>query len=389
MDYLLLGADGTPLEARLSIGDRRVTLHSRSGRARRAPAGDRGRNPDYVAAFDAIFERLNIPTSAIEQVLLDSAPAREFAEELRLLATSRDFEVEALSTVKDRMRARMRAFGRTEGMPANEGNQNKRVRIDTSLADEEIRRRLKVVPADRSSARPPETSVSTGKVERLPAAELRRVKSEHVRAALARLDAGDPASHFDPARDYDAKTGDGHPYAPKKVFGLALEEALGIVAWPGHFSAGWGTPCFDILEEAGMWIVPREGSAGRPRPDAAASAEVDQAIVPTEEERTWIEGNPRIVMHLKRERQPGLAAKKREQFIVTRGQLLCEHCGLDPVKAYGPEAGAACIEVHHHRTHVADMAPGHETSLDDLKCLCSNCHRVLHRALSLGLSFEI
>lgn len=389
MNYVLLGNDGTPLEAVTSIENGSVTLHSRSGRRRGAPPDDRGRNPDYVAAFDAIFERLNTPAAAIEQVLLDSSPARASAEELRMLASSRDFEANPLAVVKERMRARMRAFGRTEGMPANEGNQNKKIRIDTSLPDEEIRRRLRVVPADRQAAPGPGPATVTGRVERLPATELRRVRPGHVRKALARLDAGDPAANFDPARDYDAKTGDGRPYAPKKVFGLALEEAIGIVARPGHFSAGWGTPCFDILEEAGLWIVPRKGSAERPRPSAAALTDAGDKVVPTDEERTWIEGNPRIAMHLRRERQPGLAARKRAEFIAAHGKLFCERCRLDPVETYGLQAGAACIEVHHHRTHVADMGSSHETSLDDLKCLCSNCHRVLHRALSLGMSFEV
>jgi predicted HNH restriction endonuclease len=35
------------------------------------------------------------------------------------------------------------------------------------------------------------------------------------------------------------------------------------------------------------------------------------------------------------------------------------------------------------------MQAGHETSLDDLKCLCANCHRVLPRSLSLGMAFAI
>jgi len=46
--------------------------------------------------------------------------------------------MEALPVVKARIRARMRFFGRKDGMPANEGNQNKKIRIDTNLTEEEV-----------------------------------------------------------------------------------------------------------------------------------------------------------------------------------------------------------------------------------------------------------
>ena len=215
------------------------------------------------------------------------------------------------------------------------------------------------------------------------------MQSSHILDALRRIDDGDEAESFAESRDYDVLRDDGRAYAPKKVFGLALEAALGIRAKPSHFSAGWGTPCFNKLEESGLWIVPKGDSAERP---ASSPVDVSQAVSslrPTDEELTWIEGNPTIAVHLKRERQPGLAARKRAQLINDNGKLVCERCGLDPIAAYGEGAGAACIEVHHHRTHVADMKPGHVTNLGDLRCLCANCHRVLHRALALGLPFEI
>ncbi len=391
MDYLILGADGEPLDARTTIENGRVTLHSRSGRPRSGSSGSRGRNPDYVAAFDAIFERLNIPSTAIKRVLLDSTPARTFPERERVLATAADFAADTSTVVRTRMRAKMRGFGRSNNMPANEGNQNKKVRIDTSLMDEEVVQRLRAVPVTAStpSAQSPREIELPSRIKRLPASELRKVKSEHIRTAIERLDAGDLASNFDLSQDYDVKTGDGRAYSPKKVFGLALEEVLGIEARPGHFSTGWGTPCFDILEEGGLWIVPKSSSAARPKPSAAELANASVSLVPTDEERTWIEGNLRIAVHLRKERQPGLAAEKRTQFIIDHGRLFCEHCRLDPVENYGTEAGAACIEVHHHRTHVADMQADHETSLDDLKCLCANCHRVLHRSLSMGMAFAI
>jgi hypothetical protein len=83
------------------------------------------------------------------------------------------------------------------------------------------------------------------------------------------------------------------------------------------------------------------------------------------------------------ERAPGLAKAKKAQYRRTHGQLSCERCGLDPVTHYGTKEAEACIEVHHSATHVSEMAKGHKTTLDDLQCLCANCHRLVHKILSV------
>ena len=48
---------------------------------------------------------------------------------------------------------------------------------------------------------------------------------------------------------------------------------------------------------------------------------------------------------------------------------------------YGAELGDACIEVHHQVMQMADMPPGYRSRLEELTCLCANCHRVTHREL--------
>lgn len=58
--------------------------------------------------------------------------------------------------------------------------------------------------------------------------------------------------------------------------------------------------------------------------------------------------------------------------------MKCEACDFDFFKAYG-EAGKESCEIHH-------LIPLHkcdgviETALSDLAVVCSNCHRILHRA---------
>lgn len=98
-------------------------------------------------------------------------------------------------------------------------------------------------------------------------------------------------------------------------------------------------------------------------------------------ESTWAEGQVRLVSHLKRERAGGLSRAKKAAFLRDHGKLFCERCSLDPVSAYGDAAAETCIEVHHGKTMVSDMVPGYLTRLEDLQCLCANCHRFVHALL--------
>ncbi|MGO8220630.1 hypothetical protein ACC794_02880 [Rhizobium ruizarguesonis] len=112
----------------------------------------------------------------------------------------------------------------------------------------------------------------TPKIVRLPAETLRKVETAHINRAIQKLLAGGDAPNFEPSRDYDAVTVEGIHLAPKKVFGLALEDALGIEAHPGHFSAGWGQICFEALEAAGLRIVPKSNSHEQPKEPPAPIA---------------------------------------------------------------------------------------------------------------------
>ena len=98
-------------------------------------------------------------------------------------------------------------------------------------------------------------------------------------------------------------------------------------------------------------------------------------------EKIWSEGKSVLVSHLRRERGGGLARAKKDAFVRENGNLFCERCKLDPVAQYGDQAAESCIEVHHSVIQVADMLEGHITRLEDLECLCANCHRLVHAIL--------
>lgn len=190
----------------------------------------------------------------------------------------------------------------------------------------------------------------------------------HFLEAASRLANGFTEHGFGPSTDYDLLF-NGQRLPPKSVFGLAASEALGFPVRPENFSAGENMVCFRMLRAAGYEIVAK----GEP-------AVSDDAPV-TEEYRLWSEGRLQLISHLRRERGTGLAAAKRDHFRAIHGRLFCERCKMDPVQVFGSGDGEACIEVHHSNTHIADMADDHQTRLDDLQCLCANCHRVTHREL--------
>ncbi|TAU02194.1 HNH endonuclease [Rhizobium ruizarguesonis] len=347
---ILLTDDGAQLNANVEMHERGLVLHSRSGT---------DRNRDYRAALETLMSRLD-QAQIPYRIFLDSRPVQGVD------LAKRELSFDRTSPIAARFSELVRAMNR-------DGPSNGALR------------RLLIKTPGTGPARLREVVEGKSKTVRLPASDLRKVLPSHIHKAVQKLLGGGDAPNFAASRDYDALTDTGIPLAPKKIFGLALEEALGIEVHPGHFSAGWGQICFELLEEAGLWIVPKKKGEARPKPNRTEITAELADFAPTEEERSWIEGNPKIASHLRRERHPGLAREKRAQFIAEHGRLYCEDCKLDPAEVYGQEAGSACIEVHHHRTHVANMQPGHKTSMEDLTCLCANCHRVLHRKLALGL----
>jgi hypothetical protein len=203
--------------------------------------------------------------------------------------------------------------------------------------------------------------------QRFVSATFTPISGAHLLRAAQRLAVGFDRHPFGSSTDYDVLF-EGHRLPPKAVFGLAATEALGFQVRPENFRGGEGTQCFRVLREHGYPIIAKGELAP---PDAAL---LDQ-------DRVWAEGRPRLVMHLRRERALGLAAAKRQEFKALHGRLFCERCGMDPVETFGSTMGEACIEVHHRETQVAHMEEGHETRLEELQCLCANCHRVTHREL--------
>lgn len=202
------------------------------------------------------------------------------------------------------------------------------------------------------------------------------VSCEHLLNSARKLVDGKVDHPFGPSTDYELIF-EGQRLPPKAVFGIAATEALGFPVKPENFVGGEDTICFRRLRDCGYRIVPKDGT------------DPDDPPLPNGDDCSWAEGLPRLVTHLHRERAFGLAQAKREQFRTIHGRLFCERCQLDPIETFGSEIGEACIEVHHRQTLVGDMDDGHRTRLEDLECLCANCHRVTHREIKALLRADL
>lgn len=104
-------------------------------------------------------------------------------------------------------------------------------------------------------------------------------------------------------------------------------------------------------------------------------------IIKLPDDEGFIEGRLLETLHKRRERNPGLAEKKKKSVLKAKGKLACEVCGFDFAAFYGPIGGgfAEC----HHLVPLSDYDEGKRTQLTDLAIVCANCHRMLHRGKPL------
>ena len=89
------------------------------------------------------------------------------------------------------------------------------------------------------------------------------------------------------------------------------------------------------------------------------------------------EGQQKLSLHLKRERNSQIVKQAKERFKMrNNGRLFCEICKFDFSERYG-EIGEGFIEAHHKKP-ISKMQPGDVTRIEDFILVCSNCHSMLH-----------
>lgn len=267
---------------------------------------------------------------------------------------------EAFSLVSQRMEA----VGQAPYATLGKGNRNKRLRFDLSGSSvDEIATLVggKAGPDVRWHVMPS------------PAKDLRRVGADHLWLAIETLRDATGVVPLEPV-GLEVLVDEAFRLPLAKVFSLAATTALGFEVEAAYFSSNEYQLACSLIAEAGYQIVPQE------------TANATEELPASAEDQVWIEGMPKLVTHLRRERKRGLAKAKKAAFIRKNGALWCERCLMNPLIVFGDAAGEASIEVHHRATHVADMENGRATKLEDVQCLCANCHRYVHSFLKLALA---
>ncbi len=147
--------------------------------------------------------------------------------------------------------------------------------------------------------------------------------------------------------------------------------ASNMVAWFSQKITVGRSPWAQVFERE------RTGANWAYRPVAAATA---TSI--TDEEIAFLEGEPRMFFHLRRERDPRLVQAKRAAAIAIHGRLRCEVCGFVAEEVFPGWSDGPICEVH-HRMPLSEAEGAVTTGLDDLAILCPSCHRAIHRTRPL------
>jgi predicted HNH restriction endonuclease len=114
--------------------------------------------------------------------------------------------------------------------------------------------------------------------------------------------------------------------------------------------------------------------AGQDIPVAKTKVDLDAF----EHLESYCEGRKKLRSHFLRERNSRLVQDAKHRFTQKHGHLFCEVCGFDFGKFYG-EYGEGYIEAH-HKTPFSELdVQETHVSVDDLRMVCSNCHRMIHR----------
>jgi len=189
--------------------------------------------------------------------------------------------------------------------------------------------------------------------------KLEQVSQSHILNAIDFLQIHRKFANFKSAKSCYLVYPDCRPLAVKMVFGKALSLCFcNAPVRAEHFNSRMA---IEVLQARGFECVNTQPQ----KPGASL-----------QDETTVGEGTMRLKRHYHRERNSTLVQRKKQFFKMRHGFLFCETCGLEPIEVFG-EFGENCIEVH-HKTPLGSLPGPSQTSLDDLQCLCANCHRIAH-----------
>lgn len=358
MTYQVIANDGSVLDAHLDIEGAEFVFHSRGGTRDKGTAT----NLDYGPAMRLLFGRLVDRGLSISGVWLETSRTVHLPRAERQMFGPADVGTDSADWFT-LITSRAQLFGRRQGAKPG-GSRVKKVRIAVSGLGEATDL------VDVLGVRKIEGRRSAGRRSTL---DLDAISADQVWMAMQQMAASSGATPPS-TRAFDLVTEDGRRLDPASVLNLAARQTVREELREDALGELSDNEIARRLAAFGHVLVPQ------------GEAVATDALPVTAEDREWCEGEPKRVTHLRRERAAGLAKAKKSAFVREHGRLFCERCELDPIERFGGEVGEACIEVHHRRTLVSGMLNGHLTVLEDLQCLCANCHRIVHAELRVAAS---
>ncbi len=101
-------------------------------------------------------------------------------------------------------------------------------------------------------------------------------------------------------------------------------------------------------------------------------------VEPEDESKIFEEGARKYKLHTSIERDSRVSRRAKEKRWKEAGCFVCDVCGFNFHEFYG-DRGYRYIEAH-HTVPVSELKKGQKTKLEDIALVCSNCHRMLHKA---------
>jgi len=154
-------------------------------------------------------------------------------------------------------------------------------------------------------------------------------------------------------------------YPPKYTISKANRYANDVEFPLAEFSGG--SEANNFLIARGFTICTKAGKAINVEP------------VLEDDESSFPEGKAQFRRHKRYERDARIVRKAKEKRLRETRTLECDACGFCFQTAYGAR-GVGFIEAHHN-VAISKLGASHRTKVSDIALVCSNCHRMLHRAV--------
>lgn len=161
-----------------------------------------------------------------------------------------------------------------------------------------------------------------------------------------------------------------------------FNERFGSKAEAGNAMTNWCVKNPDRVDELISWLI-RQSDDGN-HIDLMSLSIKELLVEANRSPESGNENRRRLALHFVRERDASIPIGKKLKFERDNGYLGCEVCGLKADQALDK----AMIECH-HLVPLGTQDAAVKTDLDDLICVCANCHRRIHATADVDQNLRL